>query len=99
MENIIKKIYNFKKYIEENLIDYVPEEKKDNAFLNLGLIESLPTFLIIGGMKGVFQKEKENKEIIKQIADDYFFDLSKLNEEQLDKINRYCDYFKKYLNQ
>ena len=95
----MEKIYNFKNFIEEELIEFVPEDKLYNAYINLGLVNTLPTFMTISGMKKVFIVDKDNDEIIKQIANDYFFDLSKLNEAQLDKINRYCSYFKKYLNQ
>jgi hypothetical protein len=94
----IQKLYNFKNYIENNLLKYVSEDLLDNAYLNLGLIDTLPTFLVINGMRSTISS-KTNQEIIDTFCSDYFIDSKLLSEEERTKINNYIDYFKKYLLQ
>ncbi len=91
------KVRNFRNFIEEELIEYVNDELIDNALINLGMIDTLPEFVVLAGLRGVFRKDYENSIIIRQIAEDYFFDLDKLTPEQYLKINKYCDFFKMYL--
>lgn len=92
----IQKLYNFKNYIENNLLKYVSEDLLDNAYLNLGLIDTLPTFLVVNGIRKTISS-KTNKEIIDTFCADYFIDSKLLSEEESTKINNYIDYFKKYL--
>lgn len=92
----IQKLYNFKKYIEDNLLKYVDESLIENAELNLGLIESLPTFMVLRGLKNTLS-EKTNEEIIAVFCSDYFIEIEQLTNEEINKINRYINYFKLHL--
>lgn len=94
---VYDKIINFSNYIKDNLIKYIDNDK-ENALFNLSLVQSYPVFMVKIGFSEVFDPSKSNDEIIKGICEDYFFDFSKLTEDEKSKINRYCDCFKKILH-
>lgn len=90
-----QKIYNFKEYIEENLLKYVRPGYENNALLNLGLLYTMPSFLVVNGIKNLC-RDKTHSDIITKICEDYYFDYSLLNNEEKNKVDRYIEYFKKF---
>jgi hypothetical protein len=99
VDKVYEKIINFTNYIMENIIKYIEnEEELNNAKLNLNLVKCYPINLVKGSFSTIFDPNKENSEIIDSICADYFFDFSKLTEQEKIKINRYCDMFKKILH-
>lgn len=98
LDNLLfQKLQNFKSFIINNLLKYVDGNNIELAELNVGMLD-MPFFVVKLGMRSIFIKDRYNLEIIQEIAADYFVDLSQVSKEDMDILNLYCDFFKKYLN-